>query len=98
MDRKLLELLVCPVTQGPLEYDSERGVFISNAARLVYPVRDGIPILLESEAMPLSQWESTDRPNGDAFSAHTAAAQEPPEPSGAQAPQAETGESGGSAS
>ena len=50
MDTRLLELLVCPVTKGPLEYDRERQELLSRSARLAYPVRDGIPIMLESEA------------------------------------------------
>lgn len=54
MDTRLLELLVCPVTKGPLEYDREHQELRSRAARLAYPVRDGIPILLESEARALS--------------------------------------------
>ncbi|MDH5204206.1 MAG: Trm112 family protein [Hylemonella sp.] len=57
MDTRLLELLVCPVTKGPLEYDRDRQELISRTARLAYPVRDGIPILLESEARPLSDEE-----------------------------------------
>lgn len=57
MDTKLLELLVCPVTKGPLEYSREKQEFISRSARLAYPVREGIPILLESEARPLSDEE-----------------------------------------
>jgi len=48
MDPKLLELLVCPVTKGALVYDSEHQELISHSARLAYPVRDGIPILLET--------------------------------------------------
>ena len=51
MDPKLLELLVCPVTKGPLTYDRERQELISRSARLAYPVRDGIPVLLENEAL-----------------------------------------------
>ena len=50
MDTRLLELLVCPVTKGPLEYDREHQELLSRSARLAYPVRDGIPILLETEA------------------------------------------------
>jgi uncharacterized protein len=50
MDTKLLELLVCPVTKGPLTYDRETQELISKSARLAYPVRDGIPIMLVSEA------------------------------------------------
>ncbi len=54
MDPKLLELLVCPVTKGPLDLDRERQELISRSARLAYPVRDGIPVLLEGEARALS--------------------------------------------
>jgi uncharacterized protein YbaR (Trm112 family) len=50
IDRKLLELLVCPLTKGPLTYDQENCELISKKARLAYPVRDGIPIMLPSEA------------------------------------------------
>lgn len=50
IDRKLLELLVCPLTKGPLTYDQEKSELISQKARLAYPVRDGIPIMLPSEA------------------------------------------------
>jgi len=50
MDTKLLELLVCPVTKGQLTYERELEELHSRSARLAYPVRDGIPILLESEA------------------------------------------------
>ena len=50
MDTRLLELLVCPVTKGPLEYDRDHQELLSRSARLAYPVRDGIPILLENEA------------------------------------------------
>lgn len=57
MDAKLLELLVCPVTKGPLTYDRERQELISRSARLAYPVRDGIPILLEGEARTLTDDE-----------------------------------------
>jgi uncharacterized protein len=57
MDTRLLELLVCPVTKGPLEYDRERGELRSRSARLAYPVRDGIPILLESEARAMTDEE-----------------------------------------
>jgi len=57
MDTKLLELLVCPVTKGPLTYNAERQELISRSARLAYPVRDGIPVLLEIEARPLSDAE-----------------------------------------
>ena len=57
MDKKLLELLVCPVTKGPLDFDRERQELLSRSARLAYPVRNGIPILLENEARPLSDEE-----------------------------------------
>ena len=57
MDPKLLELLVCPVTKGPLTYDRERQELVSRSARLAYPVRDGIPIMLEVEARPLTDDE-----------------------------------------
>lgn len=57
MDTRLLELLVCPVTKGPLEYDREKQELISRSARLAYPVRDGLPVLLESEARTLTDEE-----------------------------------------
>jgi uncharacterized protein len=57
MDTRLLELLVCPVTKGPLEYDREKEELTSRSARLAYPVRDGMPIMLESEARPLTDEE-----------------------------------------
>ena len=57
MDTRLLELLVCPVTKGPLDFDREKQELISRSARLAYPVRDGIPILLENEARVLSDTE-----------------------------------------
>jgi uncharacterized protein YbaR (Trm112 family) len=57
MDTKLLALLVCPVTKGPLEFDAQRQELLSRSARLAYPVRDGIPILLENEARTLSDEE-----------------------------------------
>ncbi len=52
-DRRMLEALVCPLTQGTLVWDAEAGVLISKSARLAFPVRDGIPIMLVSEASPL---------------------------------------------
>ena len=57
MDPKLLELLVCPVTKGPLTYDRDAQELVSRSARLAYPVRDGIPILLENEARVLTDEE-----------------------------------------
>lgn len=53
IDPKLLEILVCPLTKTTLEYDSERQELISRAAKLAYPIRDGIPIMLADEARPL---------------------------------------------
>jgi uncharacterized protein YbaR (Trm112 family) len=50
VDPKLLELLACPLTKGPLNWDPERSELISAAAKLAYPVKDGIPIMLPSEA------------------------------------------------
>jgi uncharacterized protein YbaR (Trm112 family) len=57
MDIKLLELLVCPVTKGPLEYQRDKQELISRSARLAYPVRDGLPVMLENEARVLSDEE-----------------------------------------
>jgi uncharacterized protein YbaR (Trm112 family) len=53
IDPKLLEILVCPLTKGPLEYDPEKQELISRSAKLAYPIRDGIPIMLPEEARPL---------------------------------------------
>ncbi len=50
VDPKLLEILVCPLTKGPLRYDRERGELVSDKAGLAYPVRDGIPIMLPDQA------------------------------------------------
>ena len=57
MDKKLLEILVCPVTKGPLLHDPARQELISRAARLAYPIRDGIPVMLEEEARELGAEE-----------------------------------------
>lgn len=57
MDRKLLDIIVCPVTKGPLIYDKDKQELISKSARLAYPIRDGIPVLIEEEARTLSQEE-----------------------------------------
>ena len=53
IDPRLLEILVCPVTRGPLTYDRERGELISVKAGLAYPIRNGIPIMLADEARSL---------------------------------------------
>ena len=57
MDPKLLEMLVCPVTKGPLTYDREKQELVSKSARLAYPIRDGIPVMLEEEARRLTPEE-----------------------------------------
>ena len=57
IDRKLLALLVCPVTKAPLEYNRQQQELICRASGLAYPVRDGVPVLLESEARLLSSDE-----------------------------------------
>jgi len=54
MDAKLLEILVCPVTKGPLTYNKARQELVSTSARLAYPIRDGIPVMLEEEARVLA--------------------------------------------
>ena len=54
LDQKLLDILVCPVSKGPLEYDREKQELVCKASGLAYPVRDGIPIMLESEARQLT--------------------------------------------
>ncbi|HWD66383.1 MAG TPA: Trm112 family protein [Caulobacteraceae bacterium] len=58
IDPKLLEILVCPVTHGRLEYDRERQELISLSARLAYPIRDGVPIMLPEEARGLDEPEA----------------------------------------
>lgn len=57
IDPKLLEILVCPVTKGPLIYDRERQELISKRANLAYPIRDGIPVMLPEEARNLDENE-----------------------------------------
>ncbi len=57
MDSKLLEMLVCPVTKGPLVYDRQRQELVSKSARLAYPIRDRIPVMLEEEARRLEPTE-----------------------------------------
>jgi len=55
IDPRLLEILVCPVTKGPLEWDAERRELISRQAKLAFPVRDGVPIMLPEEARALEE-------------------------------------------
>ncbi|MHA7878459.1 MAG: Trm112 family protein [Saccharospirillum sp.] len=57
IDKQLLNILVCPVTKAPLQVDREKDELISTAAKLAYPIRDGIPVMLEDEARALSQDE-----------------------------------------
>ena len=57
VDVKMLELLVCPLSYGPLKYDTDKDELVSPRAKLAYPVRDGIPIMLVSEARPLQDGE-----------------------------------------
>ncbi|HZL00070.1 MAG TPA: Trm112 family protein [Caulobacteraceae bacterium] len=57
VDPRLLEILVCPVTHGHLDYDRARSELVSRAARLAYPIRDGIPIMLPEEARELGEGE-----------------------------------------
>ena len=57
MDKKLLDILVCPVSKAPLVYDRERQELKCRASRLAYPVRDGIPVMLESEARRMADDE-----------------------------------------
>ena len=56
-NRELLSLLVCPVTKGPLHYDEEKAELISDKAKLAYPIRNGIPIMLEAEARRIDDVE-----------------------------------------
>ena len=57
IDAKLLDILVCPVTKGKLQYDKTNQELISQSARLAYPVRDGIPVMLQEEARQLTEDE-----------------------------------------
>ena len=57
MDAKLLQILVCPVTKGPLIYNKAKNELISKSARLAYPIKDGIPVMLEDEARKLTEDE-----------------------------------------
>jgi uncharacterized protein YbaR (Trm112 family) len=61
VDPKLLEVLVCPVTKGPLEYDRANNELISRRAHLAFPIRDGMPIMLVDEARPLDTPRGGDR-------------------------------------
>ena len=60
MDTKLLQILVCPVTKGALIYNKEKNELISKSARLAYPIKDGIPVMLEEEARHLEKDEYTE--------------------------------------
>ena len=57
MDMQLLDILVCPVTKGPLKFDKDSQELVSTSARLAYPVRDGIPVMLEDEAREITEDE-----------------------------------------
>ena len=57
VDPRLLEVLVCPVTRGPLIYDRAKAELVSKGARLAYPIRDGVPIMLPEEARELGEGE-----------------------------------------
>jgi uncharacterized protein YbaR (Trm112 family) len=61
MDKKLLSILVCPVSKAPLEYDKEKSELVCRASGLAYPIRDGIPVMLESEARQLTVDEKLDK-------------------------------------
>ena len=58
MDKKLLDILVCPVTKGPLVYDKKNQELISRSARLAYPITDGIPVMLEEDAREITAEEA----------------------------------------
>ncbi|NMG38079.1 Trm112 family protein [Chelativorans sp. ZYF759] len=58
IDIRMLELLACPLTKGPLRYDRDKAELVSRLAKLAYPVRDGIPIMLPSEARDLDDQEA----------------------------------------
>jgi uncharacterized protein YbaR (Trm112 family) len=60
MDKKLLEILVCPLCKGPLEYDRKAEELICKPDKLAYPIRDGIPVMLENEARKLDQAHQAD--------------------------------------
>lgn len=54
-DRRMLDGLVCPISQGPLTYDPERDELVSKACKVAFPIRDGIPVMLEDEARSLDE-------------------------------------------
>ena len=60
MDKKLLDILVCPISKAPLKYDKQRQELVCKASRLAYPIRDGIPVMLESEARLLADTEEVE--------------------------------------
>lgn len=60
MDKKLLSILVCPVSKAPVVYDADKQELVCRASGLAYPIRDGIPVMLESEARPLKTNEKLD--------------------------------------
>lgn len=60
MDQKLLDILVCPITKGRLIYDKKNQELLSRDAGLAYPIKDGIPVMLQNEARPLSEQEIND--------------------------------------
>ncbi len=60
MDTKLLQILVCPITKGPLTYNKVTNELISKSARLAYPIKDGIPVMLEDEARKLADDEEVE--------------------------------------
>ena len=64
VDPKLLEILVCPLTKGPLRYDTQAQELISEQAGLAYPIRDGIPIMLVDEARALDDEAAATNPGG----------------------------------
>ena len=59
MDKRLLEILVCPICKGPLRYDKAKAELVCKADRLAYPIRDDIPVMLEDEARRLSETEAS---------------------------------------
>ncbi|TQV85239.1 Trm112 family protein [Exilibacterium tricleocarpae] len=61
IDQKLLSILVCPVTKAPLEYDKENQELVCKASGLAYPIRDGIPVMLETQARHLTEEEKQKR-------------------------------------